>query len=654
MQRFSFFVILFIFNYHLCYPQHKNTVLDSRLEEAWVICEDSPDRAIKIADSVKKVAEEKKFYLTELNTINALSYFNLCKRDFKSSERYAFIGLRLSSNYKHPEKKGLFFNSLGLAAYTQAHYNKAAVQYTMAAKIFLNNHEQRFLATAYLNSGMAYRKLSQFKQANTFYFKSAEIYMSLNDSLSLAGVYQSIGNVFDAWGKYTAALKYYKSGLEIAYHQKDKSLLAQGYNNVGYAFLQLGALDSAIKHLNIALAIRNKGAAASRVLLLQNLAAAWRKKGNLLKAQNYLDIALRTARNNIMEDELLRGLLDYSDLLIEKKDYPGALKFSIRANTLAQTLQSNDLRLKSLLLSSKAYQLMNQYKSALLIENQADKLREKIFSQAEAKALKELEVRYETRQGKIRILGLEKEQRLSHQLVSGQRRFIVLLVSASVILLLFLAATVKLYLDKRRAANKIRLLNSELHHRVKNNLQTLSSLFNIQLSHADNEQVKKNIRENELRLQAMNLIHKQLYENDKNTYINLKRLLADLAQNVTISFGQKGASAKMFIKIESIEVDAEKAVAIGLMVNEILTNSLKYASSEQEVELRLNVVLAQDILSIEISDNGKGFSFDGALNKKSFGLKLIRIMSEQLASKMQFENTQGAFYRFLIPHKTRF
>lgn len=641
--------LLLTFLYLTGSAQQGNNKLIGRLEQAWTIAESQPARALSIADSIEKIAFSQNIRPLELSAINAKSNFQIYLRHYASAKVSAQLGLKKADQYLLKQKKGVFYNTLGLIFYTKGDYESAADQYGNAGHIFEQNKELSNTATALLNVGMAYRKLSRFQQANQSYFRAAEIFSNINDKESLAGTYQSIGNVFDAWGRFREALSYYRLGTNTAKKVKDKSLLAQGLNNTGYAYIQLKLPDSALLYLLPALEIRKKEPRANSVLLLQNLASAWRLKEESDKASKILLESISIATQNHMQDELLRGILDYAELLNGRKQYSQALKYTSRAESLAAALKSDDLRLKSLRLSSNALQGLNNYRSALKIEGKIDQLQSMIFSQAESRALKELEIRYQTLQRETKISSLEKEQNLGRALIAGQKKFIVFLISSALILILLLVFVIRLYLDKKHSAKKIQVLNHELHHRVKNNLQILASLFNLQLAQAENEQVKKNIWENELRVNAMNLIHSQLQQNDQNTLINLQFFLTELAKNVKLSLGPQGKQVELTLNIQPIKINADKAVALGLMVNEILTNAFKYALKNNHPEISLTLNRKDSDIELKIKDNGTGFSPQQTLSRNSFGLKLISIMADQLSAKMMLESSDGTSYQFLIP-----
>nr|WP_036057646.1 PAS domain S-box protein [Leptospira noguchii] len=174
----------------------------------------------------------------------------------------------------------------------------------------------------------------------------------------------------------------------------------------------------------------------------------------------------------------------------------------------------------------------------------------------------------------------------------------------------------------------------EIHHRVKNNLQVVASLLSLQSEHYGNERISRILKECERRIQSMALIHKELYQSENITKIDFYDYLNTLLVSLLHSFGKE---KKVEFKISSKPnfVSIETAIPLGLIVNELATNSLKYAFSNGKDGL-ISVHLRLDVLEsvLEVEDNGIGMPEEFDLDKsESLGLKLVEILARQLRGK---------------------
>ena len=203
----------------------------------------------------------------------------------------------------------------------------------------------------------------------------------------------------------------------------------------------------------------------------------------------------------------------------------------------------------------------------------------------------------------------------------------------------------KLAEEKIKASLKEKeTLLQEIHHRVKNNMTVISSLLGLQANSLNDEQLKAALKDSQNRVQSMSVIHEVLYQSDNLSSIDMNTYLSNLsgaiARNYTIS-----SKVNVRVESENILIGAKQASPLGLVVNELITNSFKYAFPEnQEGEIIISLVkTAQDQILLEYTDNGigmpKGFDWHKA---KSMGLKLVKTLTEnQLDGSIDMESNNG-------------
>ncbi len=196
----------------------------------------------------------------------------------------------------------------------------------------------------------------------------------------------------------------------------------------------------------------------------------------------------------------------------------------------------------------------------------------------------------------------------------------------------------KLELEKK-IREKDTLLK-EVHHRVKNNLQTVCSLLNMQSRGAENDQMKNLIKSSQNRVMAMAMVHEMLYLRDDLTAIDYKPYVFKLTEYLVKSVKGPDSKIKLAIDVPDIVLGIDTAIPLGLLINETITNSLKYGiqdDSEGEIHIELQKQ-GEDDYVMTIGDNGIGIS-DSVDHKttKSLGLKLIHNLARQLKGSITMD-----------------
>ncbi|MEL6917312.1 MAG: sensor histidine kinase, partial [Bacteroidota bacterium] len=193
-----------------------------------------------------------------------------------------------------------------------------------------------------------------------------------------------------------------------------------------------------------------------------------------------------------------------------------------------------------------------------------------------------------------------------------------------------------LYKSKREIEKRIQekeTLLKEVHHRVKNNLQTVSSLLSLQCRAIKDEKVKNLIKSSQNRVISMAMVHEMLYMRDDLTKIEYKSYVQELSEYLVRSVKGAKNNIKLNIDIPDIKLGIDTAIPLGLLINETLTNALKYGIKDDrkgEISIRLRKEDDKDFI-LNIGDNGEGFS--EKINFKtttSLGLKLIHNLTRQL------------------------
>lgn len=627
---------------------------DDLLKKARDTYSTDPVKGIMLTKQLYQRAEKTNMPVLGLRSLKMLSIMYWDSGDYKNASNSAYAGLRLAEYYKKDSLAGEFWNTLGLIDYSENKYQQAIGKYEKALYYFYKKNIPASLGITYLNMGIARNKLSMFEQANSAYFKAADIFEQLADTINITGTYNSLGNNFVALSQYKNAVKYYGKAVQFSLKLKDDELTAQSYNNVGYAYTKLQVPDSAIKYLSKCLRLRQATKdSALLVLSLQNLGDAWKQKGETNRAITYTRISTSLASKLGMKDELMRGNIDLAGLYLSLKRYSEAMKAASESETLATALNSAAMLIQVYQLKSAILEQTKNFKDALSYEKRAGALHSKLFNLQKDKAISELEVKYSVEQKTRDIQALHTNNRLNQKILGQQKNLIAALLTGSLLLIALLVIAVKSYQRKKKDNHYIQNLMKELHHRVKNNLQILSGLFSLQLAESEDEKVKASIWENEMRINSMNLIHQRLYSPETGSQIGIKDYLEQLVKNIYISYGGKGKNAELLFDIDEVNIDADKALSIGLIVNELVTNAFKYAIQQENSKIHISLKRMENAtFLLAVKDNGKGIDPAVVTEKPtSFGLKLVKIMAAQLNGHLIVKNENGLSYQLELSSK---
>ena len=194
------------------------------------------------------------------------------------------------------------------------------------------------------------------------------------------------------------------------------------------------------------------------------------------------------------------------------------------------------------------------------------------------------------------------------------------------------------------------MLLKEIHHRVKNNLQVVSSLLSLQSNTVDNAQTRKLLRESQDRIHAMALVHERLYRSNDFAGIDVKGYLSDLVEHLRTSYRTERLGVT--VDCDQVFVSLDTAIPLGLIVSELVTNAFKHgfpngASGLVKVTARATGTSA---CMLVVEDNGTGMPTGLAVGTtSSLGLHLVNILVEQIEGQVTVKNDNGAHFAITFP-----
>jgi len=634
------------FSYHFLPSDESNLLLKKAYDAT------NKDSGIRLAQQAYDAAMRLGNNTVAVKSLTLISENFWDLKNYNNSEIFARRALSIAQKYQLDSLKGDCWLSLGMISYSRENFRKSIDEYNSALAEYIKCNQKAYMADAYMNIGVSERKLSKYKEALDNFTKAATIYVNSGRRKNLSSTYNSIAGCFLDLNNYPKALEYNNKALQIRKELNEKQLVSNSLNNIGIIFLRAKQPDSGIFYLDKSLALM-KGVKDSSelVLTLQNLGACWKLRGHLDKAERYLLRAQDIASKYPMAEESARGEADLAEIYSSQKKYDQALNSINITIDNAKKAKLLDLLQRAYNVKYNIYKQIGDYKNAVFYADKKSELNDTLFAISTTQAVTDAETKFQTKQKEMVITSLREQANLRQKILGQQKTLIFVLSIAAVLLAALFVIAYNNFRKKNKANKRIQTLMQDLHHRVKNNLQILSGLFTMQIDNLSDENTKNALRENEARLTSMNLIHNKLYLDNTTTKIEMNDYLTKLLNHIKDSFGgYKQSEINLRIEVSNIMLEADKAVAIGLIANELTTNAFKYAFNGQvhgEIHLALQLVEKSKIL-LTLGDNGVGLKAENKDKAPSFGLKLVNLMARQLNSTLVVNNNNGVFYQMEI------
>ncbi|MBD0286978.1 MAG: sensor histidine kinase, partial [Flavisolibacter sp.] len=191
---------------------------------------------------------------------------------------------------------------------------------------------------------------------------------------------------------------------------------------------------------------------------------------------------------------------------------------------------------------------------------------------------------------------------------------------------------------------ELQTLMKEIHHRVKNNLQVISSLLDLQAQSITDSRASEAVKEGRNRVLSMALIHQNLYGDRSIQQIKVKDYILSLSQSLIHSYNIQPGSISIHTEIDDLELDVDTVIPLGLILNELISNALKHAfKNRQSGEIHIVLKEKDSALHLRVKDNGAGFPAGAEFSPSpSFGWKLIKAFAAKLKAKLEMYNEEGA------------
>ena len=209
-------------------------------------------------------------------------------------------------------------------------------------------------------------------------------------------------------------------------------------------------------------------------------------------------------------------------------------------------------------------------------------------------------------------------------------------------------AKIRIEENLQQSLQEKEVLLKEIHHRVKNNMAIISGLLSLQARHVKQEEFRDVLKDSQSRIKSMALIHELLYQNENLARIKFREYIHKLVEGISHSFHAADKGIELIVEAEDEELDIVQAVPCGLILNELITNSFKYAfSGKQKGLIKISFVKANSHFMLSVLDNGIGLpkGFDPR-KTKTLGMQLVSSLIRQIGGEMSIIDTMGTMFVF--------
>ena len=633
----------------------------------------SLDSSFVLYDSAIAIARKNKFYQTQAKAHVNKSLAYLYSQN--SKECFPEIKKSLPLYSKIKDWSNLFdaYYNLGFYFSSFEQFDSSVYYYQKALELEPEIKDNKRMARMLNNLGLMYEYQGKYDLAIDALLRSNNFQKAFNNP-SVGINLLNIGLIYSKTGDQKEAILSYNEALNYLEGEENRDKKATTLKNIGDSKIELNQFDSAREYYEksraLQLALQDSNKLSGIELSLFSLES---NNNNWKKAKLHLDNSFNYFPHINGSKKLLMYLHSSKANLIlnqldspQKKDALSALRSLNKAYEISKEVNLLDDQSKLAYKLNLVHSILNNYKKAHQFLTEHNELNDSLISKEKVKTIAQLKTQYNTEKKELEIEFLNKENQLQAdniakniELQQKQKTIIVVLIAGLIAIAIFLVIIFKLYREKIKSNRELaekndkilqqnkekEVLLKEIHHRVKNNLQIISSLLDLQSRSIDNPLTKAAVNDGQNRVKSMALIHQLLYQNEGAGIIVFQDYLEKLISQIkTTQLDSRKIQTNISLP-KDIEFDIDTAIPLGLIITELLTNAFKYAFQDRE-NGTISISLTQEDqkhYTLLVEDNGKGLPNNFDLKKaKSLGIRLVKTLSKQLKGNVTYHNQEGA------------
>ncbi|MCE3227651.1 MAG: histidine kinase [Bacteroidetes bacterium] len=532
----------------------------------------------------------------------------------------------------------------------------------------------------------SFMKIRNFIKAYEVNTKMEELWPRKSDSVNITyGIYKS--GLYAALGFMDQAIAARRSEwlTENMAHDTDK--LMSFYNNIGVYYNKQSKSDSAAPYFEKIVSLvdvkkyppeRKKHYDFIRGLAKGNLGLSYYNDGDIQKTIPLIQEDIYYSRKNDKMESVLNSYNLMVECYIKLNNVPVAKKYLDSVYMMVSSdLKDITLRMNYFLLKSRFHHAAGDYKTSNESYEKFFNLRDSVSLMEKEQSIANTEIAFKIEQKEQE---LKEKTRIIEQkkLIEAQQKTFRAYSFAGILFLLVII--IFLILNNQYTKNrekelsitneKINTQNSqieqslkekevlirEIHHRVKNNLQIITSMLSLQIGKEEGTVSEEILREAKQRIDSIALTHQMLYQNDNLSSILIGEYVLNLVRQIEASLPASNIRLSTDIVSNKEKINIDNAIPLGLLINELLTNAYKHAfQGKDRGEVKVSLREDEHYFVLNVRDNGIGLpeNFD-TMERKSMGMDLIYILSEQLDAKLIIESKNGTSFVLNIPKNKLF
>jgi len=597
----------------------------------------------------------------------AIAYSNIGRNQvqmgkFEEAEKSYTRALKLMVEAGVERDMAEIYNRMAILFFRSTKYY-LALEYLDSALMFADKYDlDNIRANVYMNKGNNYTQLTRYDEALENYLKSIEIREKRNDEKGILQSYGNLGNVYKNIGQNDKAELIFRKSVQLASRLNIKTSLGLAYSNLAITLEDMKRMDSVEYFYEKALSTFAQTSEKPGIsLVLHNFGSYLYRQGNYAKAETMLNRALILRKEMDIPADIANTLHMLGKIEIARNNNLKAEKLLKEALSMTD---EESVRNKAEILQSLAdfYKSNGNFEKALTYKEDLSAIKDSMITESELVKINRLQSEFDLSRKEAELTLSRKNQELQELAADQQRSRLKLLSLFLMVLTMAVAFLIVAFRSKRTHARQLQEKNSrietliqEVHHRVKNNLQIVSGLLAAQSGKMEENQAQIAIDEGRMRIQAIALLHEKLTRNFNTARINLSEYLNSLADLSAESLGLKRENIEMRLQMQNPWVDVDRAIPLGLIVNELITNSYKHASRNEPDGLKIYLILDEEDeqkARLIFSDNGNEFglkgknimSINGSGNGKggkSVGMSLFNSLVKQIGGELIWSNQPG-------------
>ena len=571
--------------------------------------------------------------------LNDLAYYWHTRNLVKALE-FTEKGLGLTRQTNDTLWEGRFQITKGAILLRMEKLDKAQIVLESAKNKVL----EKDMAWLYTQLGYVYERRGQLDKAADYALESLQLGEKLDDKKAIAMAYSDLSNLFWKQSKFESGLDYGLKALEV-FEEWGMTDLDYGFTLyvVGNNYLALNEYHKAQQLYEHSIVI------GERYGFYNNLSDAYISLVELYAFLNQFEKAAEAGVKalkyaDLLENEfmVMRSWLAVGKLNLLQGNYDTSIENIQKSISIASGDFGDAYYLSEAYeILGKAYAGNQNFQMAYIAFAQYDTLKNRIFTAEADQRISLLRTEFDL---------AEKEGMILFQDIKIKKQGYVqtLLIVIAFLLLLLLLLAYKAIRNKYKINKLLRKQNDEkefllkeIHHRVKNNLEIVSSLLSLQTAQINDPSILGAMQDSQHRVQSMSMIHQKLYMGKNLAAIEMKDYFANLSEYIVDAYGAQ-SNVAVNIAMKEFELDVDLAIPIGLIVNELLTNSLKHAfPSGRKGKIKIGLKEVDTMLQLDVIDDGVGQILHNRSKGTGFGTQLIELLTKQLDGKMVLNTNQG-------------